>query len=112
MNEIEINGIIYVEKNKQEKSKYCTIRTYSAGVWVGIVDKMEGKYAEISDARRLWYWSGAASLSELAVNGVKNPDDCKFPTAVDQVILTEVIEVIPMTEKAIESIKGVKVWEA
>ena len=61
-------------------------------------------------ARRLWYWEGAASLSEVAMHGVFAPDKCKFPCEVDSVELTEVIEVIPATVKARESIERVSVW--
>lgn len=95
------------------KSKqYSIIRTYSAGVFAGYIKTRKGKEAVITNARRLWYWSGAASLSELSLKGVKNPSQCKFPAEVSEVILTEVIEILPCTEEAEKSIKGVPVWEA
>jgi hypothetical protein len=93
------------------KGKYCIVRTYSAGVFAGTVKSIKGKHAVLTDARRLWYWSGAASLSQMAVDGTKDPKNCKFPVAVPEVLLTEVIEVIPATEKARASISGVPVWE-
>lgn len=50
------------------KSKqYSIIRTYSAGVFAGYIKTRKGKEAVITNARRLWYWSGAASLSELSL---------------------------------------------
>ena len=62
------------------KSKqYSIIRTYSAGVFAGYIKSRKGKEAVITNARRIWYWSGAASLSELSLKGVKNPSQCKFP---------------------------------
>lgn len=91
--------------------KYCIVRTYSAGVFAGILKSREGKEAELTDARRIWYWSGAASLSQLAMEGTKDPQNCKFPCAVSEVLLTEVIEIIPCTVNAENSIRGVKVWE-
>lgn len=90
--------------------KYCIVRTYSAGVFAGILSSLEGKVGVIKNARRLWYWEGAASLSDLAVNGVSKPENCKFPIEVDEIILTEIIEVIPATNKAKKSIDAVKVW--
>ena len=92
------------------KGKYCIVRTYSAGVFAGTVKSIKGKEAVLTDARRLWYWSGAASLSQIAVDGTKDPTNCKFPVAVSEVLLTEVIEVIPATEAAQKSIKSVPVW--
>lgn len=95
------------------KSKqYSIIRTYSAGVFAGYIKSRNGKEAVITNARRLWYWSGAASLSELSLNGAKNPEQCKFPAEVSEVTLTEVIEILPCTKEAEKSIKAVPVWEA
>ena len=120
MEKIVIDGIEYIPlseaKNKKASLKkgleYCIVRTYSAGVFAGYYDrKIKGKEGIVYNARRLWYWSGASSLSQLAMEGVKNPDDCKFPCEVDNIILTEVIEIIDCTEKARKSIKGVQIWK-
>ena len=66
----------------------------------------------MTNARRLWYWSGAASLSELAVRGTKRPKDCKFPVAVPSIVLTEAIEIISVTDEARNSIESVPTWAA
>lgn len=87
------------------------VRTYSAGVFAGTIKERNGKEALLTNARRIWYWDGAASLSQLATEGTSKPNNCKFPCAVDQVLLTEVIEIIPITDKAAESISKVKVWQ-
>lgn len=94
-----------------EKKPYVIVRTYSAGVFAGYLEKRDGKEAIITNARRLWYWSGAASLSQLAMEGVKNPSDCKFPCEVDKVEVTEVIEILYCTEEARLNIKDVPVWK-
>ena len=91
--------------------KICVVRTYSAGVFFGLLAERDGKEAIVKNARRLWYWDGAASLSQLANEGVKKPKNCKFPAPVREVLLTEVIEIIPATEKAVESIAAVPEWK-
>lgn len=91
--------------------KYCMVRTYSAGVFAGEVVERNGREFLLKNARRIWYWSGAASLSQLAQSGTTNPGGCKFPEPVDLVLLTEVIEVIPITETAKASIVSVPVWK-
>ena len=91
--------------------KICVVRTYSAGVFFGLLAERDGKEAIVKNARRLWYWDGAASLSQLANEGVKKPKSCKFPAPVSEVLLTEVIEIIPATEAAIESIAAVPEWK-
>lgn len=92
--------------------KYCMVRTYSAGVFAGTLVFLEGKVARLEHARRIWRWSGAATLSQLAQSGTSDPNGCKFPESVDEVLLTEVIEIIPITPKAQETIDMVPVWEA
>ena len=90
---------------------YCMVRTYSAGVFAGYVESREGKEATLRNARRIWYWDGAASLSQLATDGTSKPENCKFPCPVDRVTLTEVIEIIPITKRAKKSIEEVAVWK-
>lgn len=90
--------------------KICMVRTNSAGVFAGVLAERNGKECLVKNARRIWYWSGAASLSQLALDGTSDPENCKFPDAVPEVLLTEVIEIIPMSTKAIESIAGVPPW--
>ena len=90
--------------------KTCVVRTQTAGVFLGTVAKRKSKEATLTNARRIWYWAGAASLSQLAMEGVSKPDQCKFPASVPKVILTEVIEIIPATEAAIASIAAVPEW--
>jgi hypothetical protein len=87
------------------------VRTYSAGVFYGEIVERNGKEVMMKDAIRLWYWKGAASLSQMAMEGVKNPAECKFAVPVSSVILTEAIEILDTTEAAQKSIEGVKPWK-
>lgn len=89
---------------------YVIVRTYSAGVFAGTLVSREGKETTLSHARRLWYWAGAASLSELAQRGTSKPEECKFPVEIDEVILTETIELLSVTAAARHSIQEVQVW--
>lgn len=114
MKEITINGEVYIKKSEHEPlalSEYVIVRTYSAGVFAGFIESREQDTVVMRNARRLWFWSGAASLSQLAQEGVKNPDECKFPCEVDRVELMGVIEILNVTEKAKQIIKEVPVWE-
>lgn len=121
METMTINGEEWVKKSSIPESTgamaakvdglpYKMVRTYSAGVFAGYVESLDGQHAVLRNARRIWYWEGAASLSELATHGTSKPENCKFPCAVDRVELTNVIELIDITEKAKKSIDGVKVW--
>lgn len=114
MEEIILNGTKYVPEvnNKKEDHPYVMCRTFSAGVFAGYLISREGKEVLLHQARRIWRWSGAATLSQLAQSGTSKPEDCKFPEEVSEVILIEVIEIITITEKAKETIKKVPVWKA
>lgn len=96
---------------KKSKKKYVICRTYSAGVFAGYLESRKGQEVVMSKARRLWYWDGAASLSQLAMEGVKAPHNCKFPCEVDRVELLQAIEIIDCTESGRKSIQGVPVWK-
>jgi len=91
--------------------KYVIVRSYAAGVFAGVLKAKDGKEVELSNARRIWYWSGAASLSQMANDGVKNPNDCKFTQAVPIQIVTEAIEILPCSDLARKIIEGVKIWQ-
>jgi len=92
--------------------KYVIVRTYSAGVFAGYLESRTGREVVLLSARRLWRWSGAASLSQLAMEGTKNPEDCKFPCEVIRVELLEAIEILDVTSTAEQSIKSVPIWKA
>jgi len=111
-NYIEVDGVKYVPESKKSLSGYSMVRTYSAGVFCGKIKERNGKEAVLEDARRIWHWKGAATLSQLSQIGTSKPKDCKFPTPVSEVTLTEVIEIIPVTEEAKKSIDSVEVWKA
>ena len=94
--------------------KRVIVRTSDAGVFYGTLsehDKMSG-VAELTNVRRIWYWAGAASLSQLAIDGVTQPENCLFTVYVPVMQVGGVIEVIPCSDKAIAIIESVKIWTA
>lgn len=107
-----VNIIEKIEEESEMEGKYCMVRTESAGVFAGTLVSRDGKEVLLKDARRMWYWAGAASLSQLAMEGTTAPKKCKFPREVDEVLLTEAIEIIPITDRARQSIAEVPVWES
>lgn len=87
-------------------SKYCVVRTYSAGVHVGTLESQNGKEVQLSNARRIWYWKGANTLHEVALHGVAAGS--KVSETVPMITLTEAIEIIPCSDEATESLKAAK----
>jgi hypothetical protein len=116
--EIEVNGVKYVPKGSEQKLvekvdglEYVLIRAYSAGVHVGYLKERKGDEVILLNTRRIFYWDGAASLSQLATEGVKKPQNCKFTVPVPQNTILGVIEIIPCTEAAQKNIAGVTEWK-
>jgi len=94
-----------------ETDKYVIVRTDSAGVFAGTLSHRDGREVTLLNARRIWYWAGAASLSQLAQSGTSKPSECKFPEPVNQVTLLEAIEILEVTPEARKSIAEVPIWK-
>ena len=94
-----------------KKKKYVIVRTLSAGVFAGYLESRKGQEVVLKQARRLWYWQGAATLSQLAQSGTSKPKQCKFPAAVDRVELLQAIEILDVTPTAKRIIEQVPIWK-
>lgn len=92
-------------------NKKVIVRGDRSGVFFGTLVAKEGQEVKLENCRRLWYWDGAASISQLAVDGTVNPDECKFTVTVGEIIIIDAIEIILCTDKAIRSIEDVSVWK-
>lgn len=119
METININGVECVRADQiTQKAEpldgmpYCIVRGRDSGVFAGYIYSREGTECVIEHARRIWYWKGAASLSQLAQSGTSKPDECKFPEEVDSILVTDATEILDVTEKAKQSIAEVPVWKA
>ena len=95
--------------------KKVIIRSYGAGVFFGTlneVEKAEDKYiVELLNCRRIWQWSGACSITQLAVDGTANPNGCRFTVTEPSIIVSSVIEIHECSEKSIKSIESVAEWK-
>jgi len=105
-------------KEKAEKldgMDRCIIRSYGAGVFVGyVVEKnaeLNGVNVTIKNAKRIHYWDGACSLTQLALDGTKSPQNCRITDSVVSQFVADVIEIIPLSQKASKNIDEVKIWK-
>lgn len=116
-----ISGIEYVPKSNQVEMKqsteglpYVIIRTYSAGVHMGYLKAKEstlaGMEVELIQARRLYSWAGALTISELASIGTTKPDQCKFCAPIQSICLVA-IEIVPTTDYAFDMLNNVPIWK-
>ena len=115
---IEINGVKYSPLSEQAKSvdglTPVLIRSYAAGVHFGLLEKEEftisGKVVVLRNTRRVWSWKKAASLSQIAIDGVG--EGSKIAMALDYNEIVNVIETIPLTETAFKNLKNHPEWKS
>lgn len=102
-----------IEALKKLVGVKCIVRCDRSGVLFGTIDEIseDGKIVALSNARKTFYWSGASAVEQMAVDGVKKPSDCKFTVIVEKIIVTDAIQILPMTQKAIASMEAVEVWK-
>ena len=86
--------------------KEVIVRTYAAGVWFGELTEKSGAEVILKNARRLWRWKAAESisLSAVALHGVDQSESKIVESVAEQWL--EAIEITPCTVKSIESLEG------
>ena len=92
-------------------NKKVIVRGDRSGVFFGTLVAKDGREVKLANCRRLWYWDGACSISQLAVDGTTRPQRCKFTVTVVEIVITDAIEIILCTEKASEKIEKVAEWK-
>ena len=93
-------------------NRYYIVRGDRSGVFAGNIAERNGQEVKLTNVRRLWYWEGACSISEIALRGVKKPKECKFTVELEELTILDAIEIIPTTKKAEKCIKEVWVWKS
>jgi hypothetical protein len=97
-------------KQGKDEERYVIVRSHLAGVFAGVFVSRKEREVVLRNARRLWFWSGAASLSQLATTGTSDPSNCKFPAPVSRVELLDAFEILDCSDRARISIEGVPEW--
>lgn len=87
------------------------IRADRSGVFFGELSSRNGREVELKDARRIWRWYGATTLSQLANSGLDH-EKSLVCEPVKSILILDAIEVIPCTEKAIANLEGAPEWKA
>ena len=117
--EIVVNGVTYTPKGsnnnpapKLDGYDYVIVRARDAGCWAGYLKSKSDNSVVLLQGRRLWHWQGAATLSQVAMDGFSKPDECKFPCEVTEVEIFNHCEIAKATSKAKSSIDSVAIWKA
>lgn len=94
--------------------QHVIIRSYSSGVFAGVVKAAEASgpgrtRVSLQDSRRLWLWKAekGIALSGVAQHGLV-ASASKIDSEIAHHVIDDVIEILPTTETAKESIDGTK----
>lgn len=91
--------------------KKVVVRGIQSGVFFGTLESIDGQTVELSNARNIWRWSGATNLNQIAMDGVDTASDyTRISMTVDTLVLTDICEIIPLSEKAGSILEGAPVW--
>lgn len=116
---VTLNGVSYVREDsvKQDQQAVSTdglpcviVAAGIGGIHFGFLKSKVGQEVVLVNARRIQYWNGAASITEMAVRGVSKPADCRFSCAVPEITLTQAVEILPVSTKAQANLTSVPVW--
>ena len=94
-----------------EKENYVIVRANGAGVFFGILKEKKNNEVTLTKCRKLFTWYGAAAVEQIALDGVTEPESCKFTVTVEEITANNWLQILPCTDKAIKSIKSVKEWK-
>ena len=88
----------------EQLGEQVIIRTYTAGVFFGTLEKKSGDEVILVDARRMWSWHAkkSISLSAVAIYGIDQKKS-RIAAPINKIWL-QAIEIISLSEEAIKSI--------
>lgn len=98
-------------KKIKKNDQFYIVRAARAGVFFGKIKEKSAGSVIMTDVRKLWYWDGAAAVEQIAVDGVRAPENCKFTVSVPAMEIMEPVQIIPCTKKAAGIIKAVREWK-
>lgn len=105
--------LIFSQRNIKMIGKKVLIRSYASGVHFGTlvseVFTQAGKVVVLENSRRIHRWSGACSCSQIATDGIAGD---RVAMVLPLIEVVNVIETIPLSEKAISNLENQPVWKS
>lgn len=91
--------------------KKVLARGDQSGVFYGTLAEQYGQEVRLTDVRNIWRWEGARCLMDLARDGVSSPERCNFSVVLDEIVMTDCVQLLPVSEKAAGIIEAVPEWK-
>ena len=90
--------------------KKIIARIDRAGVFHGTLDHIDNEIIRLKDARRIYYWEGALSVTDMAANGLR-AGKISAPVTKVEFMTSKVVELNECSNEASSSIEAIKVWK-
>ena len=91
----------------------CIVRCHGAGVFFGEVREVSGDASglnvRLANARKVWYWDGAAAVEQLSQDGCN--DRSKLTVTVPELVVANALQIIPCTDRAIANLEAHREWK-
>jgi hypothetical protein len=97
---------------KTKELPFVIVRAYRAGVHAGELVSSKGTGVVLRNSIRIWKWSGAMTLSELAVYGANNRSECRFAVPVEKLEILDACEIIYTRPEGERMIRETATWRA
>ena len=96
--------------NTELIGKKIIARIDRAGVFHGTLDYIDNEIIRIKDARRIYYWNGALSVTDIAAKGITG-GKVTIPVTTVEFMSGKIIELNECSEEASKSIEAIKPWK-
>ena len=90
--------------------KHVIVRSNLAGVFFGILIAKDGEELTLKDGRKFFYFSGANTVEDLAMQGALNVDSCKLTIPVSEIVISKFEQILPCTKESVNQIKSIPIW--
>lgn len=92
---------------KDMLNKKVLVRSHDAGVYFGILTKVDGETVRLENVRNIWRWEGATCLSQIANDGIGGG---RVSPIVSSMVINGVCQIIPLSQKAITNLENQPRW--
>lgn len=96
--------------NTELLNKKVIARIDRAGVFHGTLDYIDNEIIRLKDARRIYYWNGALSVTDIAAKGITG-GKVTIPVTTVEFISNKIVELNECSDEANKSIEAIMSWK-
>ena len=91
-------------------NKKIIARIDRAGVFHGTLDYIDNEIIRLKDVRRIYYWNGALSVTDIAAKGITG-GKVTVPVSTVEFMSDKIVELNECSDESTKSIEAIKPWK-